>query len=120
MVSVQKKVFPLEGPVDENVFNPVEFDYSGIKFKTEGNGVISVLSGFDDNAYDYEEFSVGTGENEVLIRYYLKGDDLYVIQTNMGEVWQTMLINNLTKEIPEGMLKIPAGYKMVDAMGFYN
>ena len=116
----KKKILAVEGPVDESTFNPVVFDYSGIKFKTEGNGVISSLSEFDDNVYDYEEFSVGTGENEVLIRYYLKGDDLYVIQTNMGEVWHTMVINKLTKEIPEGMLIMPAGYKVVDAMDFYN
>lgn len=116
----EKKIFAVEGEVDENVFQPVAFDYSGITFLTEGKGVISALSGYDDNAYDYEEFSVGTGETEVMVRYYLKGDNLYVIQTNLGEVWQTMIINEFSKEIPDGLLEIPSGYKMVDAMGFYN
>jgi len=116
----EKKIFAVESEVDEEVVRPGGFDYSGISFRNAGSGAIAELAGIDDNTYDYEEFTAGSGENEVLVRYYLKGDNLYAIQTEMGEVWQTMVINELSKDIPEDLIKPPTGYKMVDAMGFFN
>lgn len=116
----EKKVFTVESDVDEEVVRPGGFDYSGITFRNAGNGAIAELAGIDDNAYDYEEFTAGSGENEVLVRYYLKGDSLYAIQTEMWDVWETMVIHELSKDIPEDLIKPPTGYKMVDAMGFFN
>jgi len=116
----EKKIFAVESEWDEEAVRNGVFDYSGIAFRNAGKGSIAELAGIDDNAYDYEEFIAGSGENEVLVRYYLKGDNLYAIQTEMGEVWQTMVINELSKDIPEDLIKPPTGYKMVDAMGFFN
>jgi hypothetical protein len=116
----EKKIFAVESEVDEDIVRPGDFDYSGITYRNAGNGAISDLAGIDDNTYDYEEFIAGSGENEFLARYYLKGDSLYVIQTEMEEVWQTMVIHKLSKDIPDGLIAMPSGYKMVDAMGFFN
>jgi hypothetical protein len=38
----------------------------------------------------------------------------------MWDVWQTMVIHELSKDIPKDLIKPPTGYKMVDAMGFFN
>lgn len=116
----QKKILAVEGEVDEDVVDVGFFDYSDIAYSTDGNGTIADLAGIDDNAYDYEEFTAGTGENMVLVRYYFKGDNLYAMLIKTGEICQTMVIHALTNDIPDGLIEIPSGYKMVDAMGFYN
>lgn len=116
----EKKIFVVENEWDEEVYRNGVFDYSGITFRNAGKGSIAELAGIDDNEYDYEEFTAGSGENEILVRYYLKGDSLYAIQTEMWGVWQTMVIHEFLKDIPEDLIKPPTGYKMVDAMGFFN
>ena len=115
-----KKVYMvLEG---EEAPNPVDsgiFDYSGIEFGANGKGAISDLTGIDDNVYDYEEFNVGSGEEMAVVRYYFKGDNLYAIEVKMGGVGSTMVINELTKNIPDGLMEMPSGYEQVDATGFF-
>lgn len=101
-------------PVDNGVF-----DYTGIEFGANGNGVISDLAGIDDNAYDYEEFTVGTGAESAVVRYYFKGDNLYAIETKMNGVGSTMVINEFTKTIPSGLMEMPSDYTLVDATGFF-
>jgi hypothetical protein len=116
----EKKVYMvIEGtetpdPVDSGVF-----DYSGIEFGANGNGAISDLTGIDDNSYDYEEFNIGAGEEIVVVRYYFNGDNLYAIEVKMGGVGSTMVINELTKDIPDGLMEMPSGYELVDATGFF-
>lgn len=116
----EKKVYMvMEG---EEVTDPVDngvFDYSGIEFGADGNGPISDLAGIDDNSYDYEEFSIGTGDEEAFVRYYFKDDNLYAIEAKMGGVGSTMVINELTKDIPDGLMEMPSGYQLVDATGFF-
>jgi len=102
--------------------DPVEsgiFDYSGIEFGTDGSGAINDLAGIDDNVYDYEEFSTGTGEETAVVRYYFKGDNLYAIEVKMNGVGSTMVINELSNKIPEGLMDLPSGYELVDATGFF-
>lgn len=115
-----KKVYMvMEG---EEVPDPADngiFDYSGIEFGANGNGPISDLAGIDDNSYDYEEFNVGTGEEMAVVRYYFKGDNLYAIEAKMGGVGSTMVINELTKDIPDGLMEMPSDYELVDATGFF-
>lgn len=101
-------------PVDNGIF-----DYSGIEFGDNGNGPISDLAGIDDNSYDYEEFSIGTGDEEAIVRYYFKGDNLYAIEAKMGGMGSTMVINELTKDIPDGLMEMPSDYQLVDATGFF-
>ena len=115
-----KKILVVESEVDEEVVRPGDIDYSGTTFRNAGKGAIADLAGIDDNAYDYEEFIAGTGENEFLVRYYFKGENLYAIQTITAELRHTMVVNTLTKDIPEGFIEMPSGYKMVDAMNFNN
>jgi hypothetical protein len=116
----EKKVYMMiEG---EEVPDPVDsgiLDYEGIEFGKNGNGTISDLAGIDDNAYDYEEFNVGTGEDTAVVRYYFKDDNLYAIEVKMGEVGSTMVINQLTKNIPAGLMEMPSGYTLVDATEFF-
>jgi hypothetical protein len=116
----EKKITAVESNLDEDVARAGVFNYTGITFSTNGNGAIPDLAGIDDNVYDYEEFTVGTGDNMDLIRYYFKGDNLYAIRTKMTGVYLTMVIKELSKDIPEGLLELPSGYKVVDAMGFFN
>lgn len=116
----EKKVYMmLEG---EETPDPVEsgvIDYSGIEFGANGNGAISDLAGIDDNSYDYEEFNVGSGQEEAVVRYYFKGESLYAIEVKMGGVGSTMVINELSKDIPDGLMEMPSGYELVDATGFF-
>jgi hypothetical protein len=119
-INDDKKVYMLmEG---EEVPDPVDsgiFDYSGIEFGADGSGSISDLAGIDDNSYDYEEFNMGTGDEEAIVRYYFKGDNLYAIEVKMGGVGSTMVINELSKDIPEGLMEMPSDYELVDATGFF-
>jgi len=116
----EKKVYMvMEGeetpdPVDNGIF-----DYSGIEFGADGNGPISDLAGIDDSSYDYEEFNMGTDSEQVVVRYYFKGDNLYAIEVKMGGVGSTMVINELTKDIPDGLMETPAGYELVDETTFF-
>jgi hypothetical protein len=116
----EKKVYMvLEGeeapdPVDNGIF-----DYSGIEFGDNGSGPVSDLAGIDDNSYDYEEFNMGTGDEKAFVRYYFKGDNLYAIEVKMGGVGSTMVINELTKDIPDGLMEMPSGYQLVDATSFF-
>ncbi len=101
-------------PVDNGIF-----DYSGIEFGDDGNGVISDLAGIDDKSYDYEEFKIGTGSEDAVVRYYFKGDNLYAIEVKAGGVGSTMVINELTKDIPDGLMEMPSGYELVDETEFF-
>lgn len=115
-----KKIYMMmEGAETSDLVDSGVFDYSGIEFSANGKGTISDLTGIDDNAYDYEEFKAGTGENAAVVRYYLKSDNLYAIEVKVGKVSTTMVINELTKDIPDGLMKMPSGYKLVDATGFF-
>jgi len=95
------------------------FDYSGIEFGANGSGVISDLAGIDENSYDYEEFNIGTAGETAVVRYYFKGDSLYAIEVKMDGIGSTMVINELTKDIPDGLMEMPSGYELVDATGFF-
>jgi hypothetical protein len=95
-------------------------DYAGMKYKASGSGTISDLTGIDSKKYDYEEFVAGAGAKAMTVRYYFKADKLYAIQEKIGEAGSTMVINQMTKDIPEGVVNLPSGYKMVDAMGFFS
>jgi hypothetical protein len=116
----EKKVYMiLEG---EEAPDPAEngiFDYEGIEFGKNGNGPISDLAGIDDSSYDYEEFTVGADEGTAIVRYYFKGDNLYAIEVKLDEVGSTMVINEMTKDIPAGLMELPSGYEEVDATGFF-
>ena len=115
-----KKVYMvLEGeeapdPIDSGIV-----DYEGIEFGESGNGAISDLAGIDDKTYDYEEFTVAAEGEAAVVRYYFNGDNLYAIEVKMGEVGSTMVINELTKTIPAGLIEMPAGYELVEATGFF-
>lgn len=116
----EKKVYMvLEG---EDAPDPAEagiFDYEGIEFGKNGNGPISDLAGIDDNSYDYEEFTVDGDGEAAVVRYYFKGDNLYAIEVKVDEVGSTMVINEMTKDIPDGLMELPAGYEEVDATAFF-
>lgn len=116
----EKKVYMvLEG---EEAPEPAEngvFDYEGIEFGKNGNGPVSDLAGIDDNSYDYEEFTVEGDGEAVVVRYYFKGDNLYAIEVKVDDVGSTMVINELTKDIPDGLMEMPSDYELVDATGFF-
>ena len=95
------------------------FDYKGMKYKSSGNGIISDLTGVDGNTYDYEEFTTGTVVKAMTVRYYFKSDKLYAIQVKTGGAGTTMVINQMTKDIPGGLVNLPTGYKMMDATNFF-
>jgi len=115
-----KKVYMvLEGeeapdPTDNGVY-----DFDGIKFGKNGTGPISDLAGIDDNSYDYEEFTVDADGDKAVARYYFKGDNLYAIEVKIGDMGSTMVINEMTKNIPDGLMKLPSGYEEVDATAFF-
>jgi hypothetical protein len=96
------------------------FDYEGIKYGSDGKGAISALAGVDTNQYDYEEFTVGTGEDKTVARYYFKGDNLYAIEVTAGEVSSAMVINELTQTVPDGLIEMPSGYKSVELASFFQ
>jgi hypothetical protein len=116
----EKKVYMiLEGeetpdPVDSGIL-----DYEGIDFGANGKGVISDLDGIDGNTYDYEEFTIGTGDEAAVVRYYFKDDNLYAIEVKTSGQGYTMVINELTEDIPAGLMELPSGYELVDATGFF-
>lgn len=116
----EKKVYMvLEG---EEAPDPAEvgiFDYEGIEFGKDGKGPISDLAGIDDNSYDYEEFTVDSDEESAVVRYYFKGDNLYAIEVKLDGVGSTMVINEMTKKIPDGLMELPSGYELVDATEFF-
>ena len=116
----EKKVYMvLEG---EEAPDPTEsgvYDFDGIQFGKNGNGPISDLAGIDDNSYDYEEFTVDADGDKATARYYFKGDNLYAIEVKIGEMGSTMVINEMTKDIPDGLMELPSGYEEVDAAAFF-
>jgi hypothetical protein len=119
-INDEKKVYMLmEGEATTDPVDSGIFDYSGIEFGADGSGPISDLAGIDDNSYDYEEFNMGAGQEEVIVRYYFKSDNLYAIEVKMGGVGSTMVINELTKDIPNGLMETPAGYELVDETTFF-
>jgi len=116
----EKKVYMvLEGEETPDPMDSGVFDYSGIEFGANGSGVISDLAGIDENSYDYEEFNIGTAGETAVVRYYFKGDSLYAIEVKMDGIGSTMVINELTKDIPDGLMEMPSGYELVDATGFF-
>jgi uncharacterized lipoprotein YehR (DUF1307 family) len=95
------------------------YDYTGIEFGKEGNGPIAGMAGVDDNAYDYEEFSITENGTEAVVRYYFKGDDLYAMEMTTGEeIAITFVINDFSGSIPAGLLELPSDYTEVDETGF--
>lgn len=116
----EKKYMALEDDIAPGTIHNGIFDYRDIHFSVTGTGPISDLAGIDDSSYDYEEFTMENEGEAVLVRYYFKGEDLFAIQTKMEYAGSTMVIDKLTKEIPSGLIEMPSGYKMVDAMGFFK
>jgi hypothetical protein len=115
-----KKVYMvLEGEETPDPVSNGVFDYSGIEFGANGKGAISDLAGIDDNSYDYEEFNIASEGETAVVRYYFKGDNLYAIEVKMEGVGSTMVINELSKDIPDGLMEMPSGYELVDATGFF-
>ncbi len=95
-------------------------DYSGMVFVTSGNDAIPGFDAAEGQSYDYDQYQMtaqtATEEVAVEMRFYLKGGELYVIYTNIGDNEEIWVVDVLTDEIPAGMLEIPAGYSNIGAI----
>ena len=109
-----------------------ETDYTDLVYVDSGNSTITSLvdAGVDSESYDYDEFVIDielsamdeedladlqeagidtTGK--LTIRYYLNKDgSLYAIVSTIMDVESVMVIHQLTDQIPDDMLDIPAEY----------
>lgn len=116
----EKKVYMVRE--DQKELDPASmdiFDYTDIKYSTEGSGTIPGLTGVDDKAYAFEEFRVGTGEKSLLLRFYFNGESMHALEIKAGEIGNILVINKLTRDIPDGLIALPSEYKIVDAMSFF-
>lgn len=95
-------------------------DYSGMVYKGKGNGAVPGLEDVDTKLYDYEEYAISGGTEdidlEVTVRMYMKGDSLYAITSGVMGITVTMVIKTLSDEIPAGFMDLPADYEKVDSL----
>ena len=80
--------------------------YQDLVFAATGNGAIPGLEEIDAAAYDYDEYTL----DDISMRFYMNDSSLYAVYTAVEGIDTVMVINELSADIPEGMLVMPKGY----------
>ena len=97
-----------ESEEDSGLTNIV-IDYNN--YSKTGDGESKIPYTNDDTIYEYYEYM--NNETDSVIRYYFKDNELYCIHTMDTLIENILIINELTKNIPEDRLSLPKGYKEI-------
>ncbi|NLJ31955.1 MAG: hypothetical protein GX424_10205 [Clostridiales bacterium] len=76
-------------------------DTEGLNFVSKGTGKVN------GKTLPYEEYSTG----DETLRFFMDGQKLYAITTKTKELELTLVILELSNEVPEDMLSVPSSYK---------
>lgn len=90
-------------------FPDIMLDYNSFTKTGEGKSVISGLN--DDTLYKYYEYT--NTENNTKIQYYFNDGVLYCIHTENGLLSSLIIINELSKNIPDNRFELPSNYREI-------
>lgn len=98
-------------PEDDSIkgLPDVILDYDSYTKTGEGKNVIPGLN--DETLYKYYEYT--HKENDVTLRYYFKDRVLYCIHTDNGLFGSLIIIDELSKNIPDDRFKLPGNYEEI-------
>ncbi len=98
-------------PEDESIkgLPNVMIDYNSFAKTGEGKNTIPGLN--DETLYKYYEYT--HTESNMMMRYYFKDRILYCIHTDNGLFGSLIIINELSKNIPNDRFKLPGNYERI-------
>ena len=100
----------------DTFYDDVSYAYKNLRFQAEGQEMVPLLKGVNDQSLAYEEYEAQNGTETWTITFYFLEDKLYCIQEDFmdeaGEVIsEVVVINQISGEIPKDFIQIPDGYQ---------